>query len=264
MPCPKFANFKEIYIIGKGRVAKECQSIAAKFFSKDVKIVEFYDVNKADDFFRDLKDCLVVSVNSFYIFKEPAISQNTIINYHNSLLPKHRGVNAHIWAIYDGDEYSGITWHLVDSGIDTGKIIVQDKIRLNDKITAGELLMLQHKMAIDTFLLCLKRVVDKKFIPNPASKNDVVHKKCDFPNSGVLDSSLSFDKISIMLRAMDINIIGAGVPNPKILTPNGYKNIISYSIDENLIRLNLEKSRSDRNYKVAIFTRQNRICFDFL
>lgn len=129
MLCYKVENFQAIYTIGKGRVARECQGIAAKFFDREVRAVEFDDVNKADDFFRNLKDCLVVSFNSFYIFKEPAISQNTIINYHNALLPKHRGVNAHIWAIYDGNEYSGITWHLVDEGIDTGKIIIQDKIR---------------------------------------------------------------------------------------------------------------------------------------
>lgn len=100
--------------------------------------------------------------------------------------------------------------------------------------------MRQHKMAINTFLPCLERVVDHEFTTNDASKADPTHKRRDLPNDGILDTSFSFDKISAMLRAMDVNIIGAGVPSPKILTSSGYNSVTSYNISEKFIRLNLE------------------------
>ena len=46
------------------------------------------------------------------------------INFHSSLLPKHRGRYVH-WAILDGDEEAGITAHLMDDKYDTGPVIGQ-------------------------------------------------------------------------------------------------------------------------------------------
>ncbi len=51
--------------------------------------------------------------------------QNRIINVHPSLLPKHKGAHAHDAVMAAQDTESGMTIHLIDEGMDTGKILLQ-------------------------------------------------------------------------------------------------------------------------------------------
>ena len=53
-----------------------------------------------------------------------------IINIHPSLLPKYKGLNTHQRVINDNQKYSGCTVHYVNSRLDSGKIILQKKIRI--------------------------------------------------------------------------------------------------------------------------------------
>ena len=54
-----------------------------------------------------------------------------ILNIHPSLLPKYKGLNTHKRAIENKDKFSGCTVHLVSSKLDSGKIILQKKVKIN-------------------------------------------------------------------------------------------------------------------------------------
>ena len=54
-----------------------------------------------------------------------------ILNIHPSLLPKYKGLNTHKRAILNKEKFSGCTVHIVNSKIDSGKIIMQKKVRIN-------------------------------------------------------------------------------------------------------------------------------------
>tara|TARA_B100000989_G_scaffold292366_1_gene268157 strand:- start:1518 stop:2099 length:582 start_codon:yes stop_codon:yes gene_type:complete len=56
-----------------------------------------------------------------------------ILNIHPSLLPKYKGLNTHQRVIANNERYSGCTVHLVKSKLDSGKIILQKKIKVNKK-----------------------------------------------------------------------------------------------------------------------------------
>ena len=58
-----------------------------------------------------------------------------IINIHPSLLPKYKGLNTHIKAIENKDKFAGCTVHYVTEKLDSGKIIVQRKIKITKKDT---------------------------------------------------------------------------------------------------------------------------------
>ena len=62
-----------------------------------------------------------------------------IINIHPSLLPKYKGLNTHQRAINDKQKYSGCTVHYVDSRLDSGKIILQKKVRIFKSDTSKKL-----------------------------------------------------------------------------------------------------------------------------
>lgn len=64
-------TYSYIYIIGTGKVAKECQKIANDFFRQEVNFVK--NIENLDDFFKNLKNCLIISANNFYIFKKECV-----------------------------------------------------------------------------------------------------------------------------------------------------------------------------------------------
>lgn len=61
------------------------------------------------------------------------------INIHASLLPKYRGAAPIQWAIINGEEFTGVTTMLMDKGLDTGDILLEEKIRISDEDTTETL-----------------------------------------------------------------------------------------------------------------------------
>ncbi len=52
------------------------------------------------------------------------------INAHPSLLPKYRGPNPYYWVIKNQEQTSGVSFHLVDDGFDTGAILAQEEVKI--------------------------------------------------------------------------------------------------------------------------------------
>ncbi len=77
-------------------------------------------------------------------FKKP------ILNIHPSLLPKYKGLNTHERVLKNNEKYSGSTVHLVTPKLDSGKIILQKKIKVlksdNVKILEKKILKIEHKL----------------------------------------------------------------------------------------------------------------------
>lgn len=76
------------------------------------------------------------------------------INVHASLLPKYRGAAPIHWAVINGENETGITTILMDEGIDTGDILLQEKVTISPTDTAGiihdKLAILGSKVLVDT------------------------------------------------------------------------------------------------------------------
>ena len=64
---------------------------------------------------------------------------NPILNIHPSLLPKYKGLNTHLRAIENKDKFSGASVHKVVQKLDSGKIILQKKIKILKKDTVKSL-----------------------------------------------------------------------------------------------------------------------------
>jgi len=65
--------------------------------------------------------------------------KNKILNIHPSLLPKYKGLNTHKRVIVNKEKFTGCTVHLVNTKLDSGKIILQKKIRIFKKDNAKTL-----------------------------------------------------------------------------------------------------------------------------
>ena len=73
-----------------------------------------------------------------------------IVNIHPSLLPKYKGLNTHQKALKNNDKYSGCTVHYVTDKVDSGKIILQKKVKIKRKDSLNTLtkkvLIEEHKL----------------------------------------------------------------------------------------------------------------------
>ena len=83
-----------------------------------------------------------------------------ILNIHPSLLPKYKGLNTHDRVIQNKEKYSGCTVHLVNSKLDSGKIILQKKVKLSKKETPSSL---QKKILKHEHIL-YPRAISKIFV----------------------------------------------------------------------------------------------------
>ena len=73
-----------------------------------------------------------------------------IVNIHPSLLPKYKGLDTHLKAIQNKDKVAGCTVHFVTAKLDSGKIILQKKVKISKKDNsislAKKVLNQEHKL----------------------------------------------------------------------------------------------------------------------
>ena len=73
-----------------------------------------------------------------------------ILNIHPSLLPKYKGLNTHKRVLDNNEKYSGCTVHFVNSKLDSGKIILQKKVKIlkneTEETLAKKILIEEHKL----------------------------------------------------------------------------------------------------------------------
>lgn len=117
------------------------------FFRKDIKkVMGDYKINviKLDSNINSLKSInliksynadLLVSIAGNQIFKTKLINSAKfgIINLHSALLPKYRGLMPSFWVLKNNEKETGVSVFFVDEGIDSGRIITQKKVIIEDK-----------------------------------------------------------------------------------------------------------------------------------
>jgi methionyl-tRNA formyltransferase len=125
------------------------------------------------------------------------------INVHGSLLPKYRGAAPVQWALINGETETGITIMQMDEGIDTGDILLQDRIPIDAADTAGTLSVKLAALggkalgkALD--LLRLDKLKPVKQDEKQASLAPLLKKE-----DGLVDWSQSAAEISCLIRGLD-------------------------------------------------------------
>ena len=119
------------------KIAKK-YSIPYKYFStRNKKLFErnsLFEVKKRNIKFLCLAGFIKVLSNNFI-----KSFHHKIINIHPSLLPKYKGLDTHERVLKNKEKYSGCTVHYVTSELDSGKIILQKRIRIGKNETAHSL-----------------------------------------------------------------------------------------------------------------------------
>ncbi|MEI8361047.1 MAG: methionyl-tRNA formyltransferase [bacterium] len=125
------------------------------------------------------------------------------INVHGSLLPKYRGAAVVQAPIINGDPETGVTIMVMDSGLDTGPILSQEKISLAPNETTALLFPKLSKLGASLLVRTIKKYIAGQIFPKPqdntrASKVGLINKV-----DGLINWSDSATAIERQIRAMN-------------------------------------------------------------
>ena len=206
------------YLVSKGLhpYVYEKRIASVSSVEKSCKRLEipYFCMNASEMTAQFMKDLSAFQVRVFrsintYIFPKQVIEHPNFwgMNYHNALLPYHKGMNAEAWSIYEMDDVTGITWHRIRPAIDEGEILIQKTIPLDEHINSLKLLKKQSDLAYEAFLEIAPKLfsegADWRGTRQPEMKSASMHKIKDVPNNGYLSKKWDFQKTSAFLRAMD-------------------------------------------------------------
>ena len=125
------------------------------------------------------------------------------INVHASLLPKYRGAAPIQWAIINGETETGVTIMQMDEGLDTGDILLADKIPISPDDTAGSLFEKLAELGGSTLQKALELLRKNELIPIRQDDGLATHAPLLRKEDGLADWSKPAEQISCLIRGLD-------------------------------------------------------------
>ena len=171
------SNFKRLYklSLSKGSPITVCLVVSdnknakgliyAKKFKLKIKIYQFENKqiteNKLLNYLKKNNIKLICLAGFMKILRKNFIKKfnGKILNIHPSLLPKFKGLNTHERAIQNKEKFSGCTVHYVSPKLDSGKIILQKKVRISKKDTPRTLAKKVLKQEHILYFKAIKKIV---------------------------------------------------------------------------------------------------------
>ena len=149
-------------------------------------------------------DIYVVAAFGQIISKEILdIPRYGCINIHASLLPKYRGAAPIQQAILDGEKVTGVTIQQMNTGVDTGDILLQREYAISDDETGGSLFDRLSILGADLVIEALDLIEKGKIIPRPQDESKATHCGKIKKDMGLIDWSWSATKIERYIRGLN-------------------------------------------------------------
>ena len=128
------------------------------------------------------------------------------LNVHGSLLPQYRGAAPINWAIINGEKETGVTTFQLQHAIDTGAILLQEKIAIHPHMTAGELHDNMMHVGAKVLVKTLEGLFDNTLIAKPQDASDdpetLKHAPKIFTKDCEIDWTLPVEQIHNVVRGL--------------------------------------------------------------
>lgn len=134
-----------------------------------------------------------------------ALPTKGAINFHDGPLPRYAGLNTPAWAIINGETQHGVSWHLIEGGVDEGDLLAQRMIDIADDETAFSLNSKCYAAGMESFATVLAQLeagtLDRQ--PQDLSQRSYFAKDKRPGNCGLLDFTQSAETLSALVRGLD-------------------------------------------------------------
>jgi methionyl-tRNA formyltransferase len=162
------------FIIGKLSPKKKIAKIMVKYNIPVVQLRGSINSEKSLKTIKSYNPDLLISIAGNQIFKQPLIdlAPKGCINLHTALLPKYRGLMPSFWVLKNNETETGISVFFVDKGIDSGPILVQKKIPINNDMNQSQLIKLSKRIGMDAIIEAIELIKSGNFklLPNPETE----------------------------------------------------------------------------------------------
>jgi natural product biosynthesis luciferase-like monooxygenase protein len=149
----------------------------------------------------------LLSVANLSLIPDAALekSRSGGVNFHDGPLPRHAGLNAPVWAILQGEAEHGISWHLIEGGVDEGDILVDRRFAILPTDTALTLNTRCFEAAMDSFPEVMAALESETLARRPQDFSQrSLHLRADRPSAaGRIDFTRSAGDVSALVRALD-------------------------------------------------------------
>ncbi len=133
------------------------------------------------------------------------------LNVHGSLLPQYRGAAPINWAIINGEKETGVTTFRLQHAIDTGDILLQERIPITPNMTAGELHDIMMEVGAQTLVKTLEGLIKNTLQAIPQKEDSTIQHA---PKIFTKDCSIDWQKPVAQIH----NLIRGLAPFPGALT----------------------------------------------
>lgn len=125
------------------------------------------------------------------------------LNVHGSLLPDYRGAAPINWAIMNGETSTGVTTFQLQHAIDTGDILLQERIPISENMTAGELHDIMMEVGANVLVKTVNGLVQKNITATPQAKLSIdKHAPKIFTKDCEIDWNQDVEHIHNMVRGL--------------------------------------------------------------
>ncbi len=144
--------------------------------------------------------------------KALALPQRGAINFHDAPLPTYSGLFCPAWALIDGVETYGVTWHWIDAGIDTGDVLETEAFDVSPRETSLTINTKCFQAGLESFERLTLRLLagDEGAAPQPAGDRRLCRSNERPAGAGLLDWSRPAEELDRLVRALDFGTY----PNP--------------------------------------------------
>lgn len=125
------------------------------------------------------------------------------VNIHTSLLPKYRGAAPIQWAVLNGESVTGVTTMRMDSGIDTGDMIMKQEVIIKEGETSGTLYDRLAEEGAKLIVKTLEAIENGTAVYTPQDASFATHTKKITKEMGSIDWSKSAEEIERLIRGMN-------------------------------------------------------------
>ncbi len=147
----------------------------------------------------------IITVTAFGRILPPAVLTLPplgCINVHGSLLPKYRGAGPIQWAVIRGEQETGITTMLMDEGMDTGDMLLQEKVAILPEDTAGTLAARLAEVGGRLLVETLRRLKAGTLTPQPQDHTLATMAPLLKKEDGLIDWTLTAREIANRVRGL--------------------------------------------------------------
>jgi len=228
------AGINIVGVVGPKKTHNTYQAFRTFVKQRNLNFIEFDDLED-EGFINNIRALNAdIAVVCSFNYKVPKVMLDSVkggfINTHPALLPDYRGANPYSAVIINNEKYTGVTLHMMDEDFDTGDIVLQRKLEIQDNDTMGTLFNKQNQLGLEMLLEALELYSKGEMIRTPQAKGEF--KSANKIKSNIINFEQDAESVERFIRGL----------NPFILAKTYFR-----GFPLTVFTAEVDKSKADKN-----------------